>query len=123
MEHGGRDKQTYNPKYNQREDRKANGLMYKTKQWEVLRKIQLSKYPMCAGCLADGVVTAAKVVDHLFPWTQISKEAFFINRFQSLCPTHHAEKTQLEQHGIYRRYGAIRRDFSINDYATEMRLG
>jgi 5-methylcytosine-specific restriction enzyme A len=123
IDHGGRDKQTYNPKYNQREDRKANGLMYKTKQWEVLRRIQLSKQPLCAGCMADGMVNAANVVDHLFPWTHISKEAFFINKFQSLCPTHHSEKTQLEQHGIYRRYGAIQKDFGINDYASEMGVG
>lgn len=123
MEHGGRDEQTYNPKYNKTAKRIASNAPYKTKQWAVLRQIQLSKHPMCAGCLGDGIVTPAKVVDHLFPWTQISKEAFYVNRFQSLCLAHHSEKTQLEQHGIYRRYGKVRKDFGINDYALEMRVG
>ena len=120
IEHGGRDTHIYNPKTNQREDRKANGLMYKTRQWEALRQIQLSKHPLCAGCMAEGIVTAANTVDHLFPWTQISKQAFYINRFQSLCPTHHATKTQLEQHGIYRAFGTPTIDYARSDYARIM---
>ena len=117
MEHGGAEKRAYNPKHNQSQERKENGLMYKTRQWLALRQIQLSKQPLCVGCLANEVVTPANTVDHLFPWTRISKEAFFINKFQSLCPTHHAEKTQLERHGIYRRFGKPNIDYSSTDYA------
>jgi len=92
--------------------------MYNTAQWLALRQIQLSKHPLCAGCEAQGIVTAAIVVDHVFPWKQISKEAFFINKFQSLCYAHHAEKTQLEQKGIYRRYGPPMVDLCRLDYMS-----
>jgi 5-methylcytosine-specific restriction protein A len=90
--------------------------MYNTAQWIALRKIQLSKHPLCAGCEAEGIVTAAIVVDHVFPWKQISKESFFINKFQSLCYAHHAEKTQYEQRGIYKRYGTPTLDLQKSDY-------
>jgi hypothetical protein len=53
----------------------------------------------------------------LFPWSHISKEAFFINKFQSLCDTHHAHKGQLERMGIYRRYGTPPKDYKKTDYA------
>lgn len=115
LEHGGKDKQKYDPKYNAA--RKEQSRFYKTRQWLTLRQIQLSKYPLCVGCSAEGYVMAATTVDHLFPWTHIGETAFFINKFQSLCNRHHATKTQLEQHGIYRRFGTPEVDYKISDYA------
>ena len=114
LDHGGRD--TYDQKHNR--SRADSNALYKTAQWLSLRQIQLSKHPLCAGCQADNIITSATVVDHIFPWRQISKEAFFINHFQSLCYAHHAEKTQLEQRGIYRRYGPPTVDLSRLDYMT-----
>jgi len=114
LEHGGRD--TYDQKHN-RKRTESNG-MYNTAQWLALRQIQLSKHPLCAGCDSEGIVAQATVVDHVFPWRQISKEAFFINKFQSLCYAHHAEKTQLEQQGTYRRYGPPTVDLTRLDYMT-----
>lgn len=116
IEHGGRD--VFNQKYNK--DRKSFNDMYNTRQWLSLRQIQLSKQPICIACQSQGIITPANVVDHLFPWSQISKEAFFINRFQSLCQTHHSEKTQLEQKGIYRAYGTPHKDYAQADYARVM---
>ena len=118
IEHGGRDDKRFDQKYNK--DRKSFNDMYNTRQWLTLRQIQLSKNPICAGCQAEGIITPAKVVDHLFPWSQISKEAFFINRFQSLCQTHHSEKTQLEQKGIYRAFGTPHKDYTQGDYQRVM---
>jgi 5-methylcytosine-specific restriction protein A len=118
IQHGGRDEQRYNQKYNR--ERKAFNDMYNTTQWLKLRQIQLSKHPLCVGCQAEGIIKAAKVVDHLFPWSHISNEAFIINRFQSLCTTHHSEKTQLEQKGIYRAFGTPHRDYTSADYARVM---
>lgn len=115
LEHGGKDKPKYTSKYN--DARKEQSKFYKTRQWLALRQIQLSKYPLCEGCRAEGTIMAATTVDHLFPWTQIGETAFFINKFQSLCATHHATKTQLEQHGIYRRFGTPHADYSAGDYA------
>ena len=118
LSHGGKDKPLYNAKYNAK--RKETNNKYYTRQWEVLRQRQLSKHPLCAGCQAEGRIVAANVVDHLFPWTQISEQAFYINRFQSLCATHHATKTQLERHGIYRAFGTPQRDYGRSDYAHVM---
>lgn len=115
IEHGGRDAQRYNPKYNQ--DREAFNAKYKTAQWQTLRQIQLSKHPLCIACQSEGRIVAASVVDHLFPWSHISEQAFYINRFQSLCAMHHATKTQLERHGIYRAFGVPDRDYKRGDYA------
>lgn len=115
MDHGGKDKQTTH--INQSDERKRFNAMYQTRQWQALRKIQLSKQPLCAGCEAEGIVTSASTVDHVFPWSRINKEAFFINKFQSLCDTHHASKGQLERMGIYRRYGTPHKDYKSTDYA------
>ncbi len=118
IQHGGRDEQRFNQKYNK--ERKAFNDMYNTRQWLTLRQIQLSRNPICCACQANGIITPAKVVDHLFPWAQISEQAFFINRFQSLCTAHHSEKTQLEQKGIYRAYGTPNRDYTGADYSRVM---
>jgi 5-methylcytosine-specific restriction endonuclease McrA len=120
IDHGGKDKQTTH--LNQTDERKRFNAMYQTRQWQALRKIQLSKQPLCAGCESEGVVTAATTVDHVFPWSRINKEAFFINKFQSLCETHHAHKTQMERVGIYRRFGKPNVDFKRIDYAYVMGL-
>jgi 5-methylcytosine-specific restriction endonuclease McrA len=112
-EHGGRD--TFNhQRYNQTEKRKDASDRYNTKQWRTLRQIQLSQYPICAGCKAEGIIRSAEHVDHIFPWQQIGEHAFVFNLFQSLCPSCHSSKTQLEQQGIFRAYGD--RDYTTQDY-------
>lgn len=120
LEHGGKDTRPYDPKYNKEANRAKNNAKYNTRQWGVLRLIQLSKHPLCIGCQAEGVVTPATVVDHLFPWTHINEQAFYINRFQSLCDAHHAIKSQLERYGIYRAFGVPHRDYSVADYSLSM---
>lgn len=115
MDHGGRD--TFNSqKYNQTERYKQGSAKYNTKAWETLRQVQLSNHPLCAGCLASDVITSAEHIDHVFPWQQIGEQAFYINLFQSLCPSCHSSKTSLERKGIYRRYGKPSKDYSLQDY-------
>jgi 5-methylcytosine-specific restriction endonuclease McrA len=121
VDHGGKDFQTYNPEINN--SRKDFNAMYQTKQWKKLRQIQLSIEPMCRGCLVEGRYISANTVDHLFPWAHINKLAFTYNHFQSLCTAHHAEKTQLEQRGIYRRYSDPIVDYRKEDYGRVMGLG
>lgn len=118
ISHGGKDKTDYNPNYNV--NRAKYNAKYNTRQWVALRQLQLSKNPLCAGCHAEGRIVPANVVDHLFPWSHISEQAFYINRFQSLCATHHATKTQLERHGIYRAFGSPERDYGRADYGRVM---
>lgn len=115
IEHGGRD--TFNHKaYNQSDKRKQGQEKYQTAQWQTLRKVQLSLEPLCASCLAQGIVTQAQHIDHVFPWQQISEQAFYHNLFQSLCAPCHSSKTSLEAKGIFKYY-KTNADFTIADYA------
>jgi 5-methylcytosine-specific restriction protein A len=115
IQHGGRD--TYNTKHNTQTSQRVEQIaLYQTTQWQTLRQIQLSKQPLCQACLIEGVVTQAEHIDHLFPWMQLNKEAFYINLFQSLCAKHHREKTHLEQRGVIRYYNNVVTDFNLSDY-------
>ena len=109
-------------KYNKSQDRKDAILKYQTRQWRTLRQAQLSKEPMCAGCLSGGIVTPAASVDHVFPWQQIGEEAFYRNIFQSLCTSCHTLKTAMEKKGKYRQYGKPSIDHTKDDYAYIMRI-
>lgn len=111
IDHGGYD----TPKAT--EKRKAANRLYQTAQWDKRRAIELSRSPLCAGCLAQGKTVSATVVDHIFPWTHFHTEAFYDNDYQTLCTMHHAEKSGLEHRGIYRRYGSPTRDLGRSDYA------
>lgn len=113
VEHGGRD--IYEYKRNEVK-RKESAYKYNSKQWRVFRQIQLSRYPICAGCKADGIITSAIHVDHVFPWIQIGEHAFIHNLYQSLCQPCHSSKTQLEQQGVFRMYGNPHMDYKHSDY-------
>ena len=114
LSHGGRDKPLATPST---KERKEHHAQYNTVQWQRLRRLQLSKHPLCVSCLSIGIVKQADQLDHLFPWGQISKQAFYINLFQSLCMSCHSSKTTMERRGIYRHYtnnGYI--DYCKSDY-------
>lgn len=99
------------------EARDDKNAMYQTKYWKALRQRQLSTQPLCQACMSVGIITPANHVDHVFPWTHINKEAFYLNLFQSLCLECHSHKTSLEQQGEYRHYiDGSYRVFSKNDY-------
>lgn len=98
--------------------RRENNSMYHTPYWRRQRAIQLSIQPLCQACLASGKVVQAEHVDHVFPWTQVSSEAFYRNLFQSLCHEHHSYKTALEQRGICRYWGKYVADYTIDQYQT-----
>jgi 5-methylcytosine-specific restriction enzyme A len=108
LEHGGMDNIA----------RRDTDSAYQTPLWKTIRAAQISKQPLCQGCLARGIVTAAKHIDHLFAWKHIGGQAFSRNIFQSLCHNCHSQKSGLEKQGIYRHYaqdGA--KDYTKNDYA------
>lgn len=109
-------------KYNRGQDRKDAIQKYQTTQWRKLRAAQLSKEPLCAGCIAGGIVTPAATVDHVFPWSQIGEDAFYRNLYQSLCISCHTVKTGMERRGIYRQYGKPNIDHTKDDYAYVMRI-
>ncbi len=91
---------------------------YKTSAWSSIRQAQLSRQPLCQGCKDRGLIRAASVVDHVWPWRSIGQHAFRANRFQSCCHECHSVKTGLEQRGVIREYGV--RDWTLGDYEREV---
>ena len=87
------------------EKSKANSKLYNQRVWEKIRAIQLSKQPLCARCQSENKITAAIVVDHVFPHRQNALR-FRNNLFQSLCESCHTIKGQDERKGIYNHYTA-----------------
>jgi 5-methylcytosine-specific restriction protein A len=83
-----------------------------------MRAAQLSRQPLCQGCKVQGLIRAASVVDHVWPWRAIGSDAFKVNRLQSLCPECHSVKTGLEGRGIVREYGV--RDWGLAEYRGQM---
>ena len=77
---------------------------YSNPAWRTIRRVQLSKQPICQACLTRGRVESAVHVDHVFPWRQISEQAFLRNIFQSLCQNCHSHKTAQERRGINEHY-------------------
>jgi 5-methylcytosine-specific restriction endonuclease McrA len=61
-----------------------------------------------------GIVRAANVVDHVFPWRSIGAHAFRANRWQSLCAECHSVKTASEQRGQCIEFG--HRVWALSDY-------
>lgn len=115
LEHGGFD--VYKEKKNQR--RIDFNAMYDQTAWRKIRSLQLSRQPLCQSCLVGSHIKAATVVDHLFSWSHIGKDAFYNNIFQSLCADCHGDKTNLERGGVYRHYcGESYMDHRLNDYAS-----
>lgn len=92
-EHGG----------GQTDKAKANSKLYSQVAWAKIRTRQLSRQPLCARCYSEGKITAATVVDHVFPHRR-DADAFKVNLFQSLCAPCHSLKTQDENRGQYLHY-------------------
>jgi 5-methylcytosine-specific restriction endonuclease McrA len=123
VEHGGRNTYTLPSSAERKEFNKAYDSA-----WRRVRAAQLSKQPLCQGCLSIGHIKSARQVDHLFAWMAIGKEAFNLNVFQSLCDGCHSDKTGLERKGVYRHYvGTGHTDYALSDYARvvgeALRLG
>lgn len=98
------------------ENHYKNLRLYKSTAWKKARIAQLSKEPLCAACLLDNKVTQAQHIDHVIPHRRDNTK-FNLNLLQSLCASHHTQKTQLESQGIYRYYsktGIV--DYTDTDY-------
>jgi 5-methylcytosine-specific restriction enzyme A len=74
--------------------------LYKTYQWQKLRKAHLATEPLCRMCKAEGRVTVATVCDHIDDKKKRNPHLFFDGPFQSLCKLHHdSTKQQMERTG------------------------
>src|SRR5262245_39236077 len=68
---------------------------YSTANWQVIRRRQLVRQPLCAGC--PGLVEATEV-DHIIPIKRGGAKRD-PNNLQSLCASCHREKTAAERYG------------------------
>ena len=68
---------------------------YQSERWQSIRKQQLLLFPWCADCWKQGQMIQATEVDHVIPHRG-DEQAFYAGPFQSLCASHHSQKTQLE---------------------------
>lgn len=62
-------------------------------KWQKERDVWLDKNPLCVVCAKDGRVTPASEVDHIIPHRGNQKLFWDRKNWQSLCKTHHSEKT------------------------------
>lgn len=74
--------------------------LYRTYRWQKIRKAHITEHPTCVMCEAQGKVTLANVVDHIFPHRgDVNK--FYRGPFQSLCYAHHnSTKQKMEKREI-----------------------
>lgn len=73
--------------------------MYGTYRWQIIRAAQLQGEPLCRFCIDRGIVTPAKVADHIEPHKG-DPDKFWNGELQSLCaPCHSSDKQRIERGG------------------------
>lgn len=77
------------------------GRLYDRQQWKRVRANQLEREPTCRMCRQEGapIPRPAHHVDHITPLEK-GGAPFDRNNLQSLCHSHHSEKTALDKMGI-----------------------
>jgi len=71
------------------------GNFYTSAAWRALRRLKLSKNPLCQHCERLNIITAGYMADHITPISE-DGEALDINNLQTLCKLCHAIKTGKE---------------------------
>jgi 5-methylcytosine-specific restriction enzyme A len=71
----------------------ARQAIYRTAQWQTLRKVVLSEQPVCAVCH----MRLSQEVDHIVPLQQDATRAFDRTNLQGLCVKCHTRKTNQER--------------------------
>jgi 5-methylcytosine-specific restriction protein A len=74
--------------------------MYNNTRWKQARLSYLKANPLCVMCKDEGQLTPAQVVDHITPHKGDYKLFWDVRNWQSLCCSHHNEKTARED-GAY----------------------
>lgn len=74
--------------------------LYNSKQWQRLRYYQLLKHPLCKFCADLGLITNARIVDHIQPHKGDESLMFNADNLQSLCKSCHDKvKATIERKG------------------------
>lgn len=71
---------------------------YGNTRWRKARATWLKREPLCRECLKSGRTVAARVVDHIIPWQDGTKEFWDTSNWQSLCIRCHNRKSGREAH-------------------------
>lgn len=70
-------------------------------RWSKTAKLYREKNPLCVMCEAKGKLTIAQCVDHIIPVVDKNDLLFWDeSNWQSLCLSHHSEKTAKEDGGL-----------------------
>lgn len=67
-------------------------------RWAQYSRNRLKKHRLCVICQEEGIITIARVTDHIVPMSEGGSEWDDSNH-QSLCIAHHNSKTAKEKHG------------------------
>ncbi|NBE05941.1 HNH endonuclease [Rhodobacter sp. CCP-1] len=72
---------------------------YRSARWKDESKAYLCRHPNCAECARDGLVVAAREVDHIVPHRGDPKLFWKRSNWQGLCKPCHSRKTAREVWG------------------------
>ena len=82
------------PKYERGKSREYKKLY--NYRWMKYSKYRLTKYPLCANCLDNGITKAATCTDHTHPHKGNVRLFWDKSNHASLCTTCHNKKTARE---------------------------
>jgi len=83
-----------------------DGRLYDRALWHRRERRQLQREPLCAMCLAEGKIVAARIADHIEPHKG-DPIRFWNGKLQSLCAhSHQSRKKFVEQRGFDNAIGA-----------------
>lgn len=71
--------------------------------WRKLRAQHVAREPLCVMCLREGKQTPTEIVDHIRPHRGDERLRLDPRNLQSLCRSHHAQKTAAEGAGYVAR--------------------
>ena len=75
------------------------GRLHDKAAWHRRARRQLQCEPLCAMCLSEGKIVAARIADHIEPHRNVPQK-FCAGALQSLCPhCHESRKKRLEHRG------------------------
>ena len=73
--------------------------LYDDPRWDALRRAHLAEHPLCVMCQAQGLITAATVVDHKIPHKGDHVLMWSQSNWQALCKSHHDRDKQSHDKG------------------------
>jgi 5-methylcytosine-specific restriction protein A len=91
-------KKKVNTEYQKRRTDIEEQTFYRSYRWRKLRKYKLSRDPLCAICLREGIVKEATMVDHIKP-IKNGGDLMAVVNLQSLCVSCHNRKKAKEMKG------------------------